>query len=254
MDTKKRITKKHISAFVALCIIPLLLIILGIGLLISDTLPNSAFVCKYIILPICTVLLFAVVIFSGRIHSAKITLSVLISIAFAIAYLALSFFGKFIILSHYENEELSTGFVDIVNVNKTMPSFSEIANPEKMKYYDYFSSQFGIFTCDVNALVCQYDKDTFLSQKKFLDEKYNFEQQTITDIYGYTCETTATINDYFFRILSAKDSNYPKNVFLIATNDITNEVVYMSFSDDDLDYIVSLTEFINEDCGWKYIK
>ena len=73
---------------------------------------------------------------------------------------------------------------------------------------------------------------------------------------GYACEPTAEINGYLFRALSIDEYelNYPKNMVLIATNADENEIVYMNFCDDDLDYIEVLDEFINDECGWKHIR
>jgi len=34
----------------------------------------------------------------------------------------------------------------------------------------------------------------------------------------------------------------------------TYYIIYISFYDDDIDYLTSLSEFINDDCGWKYIR
>jgi hypothetical protein len=51
-----------------------------------------------------------------------------------------------------------------------------------------------------------------------------------------------------------EEFNYPKRLMFVATNDETNEIVYLSFYDDDLDYIVSLGDFLIDDCGWKHIR
>lgn len=108
----------------------------------------------------------------------------------------------------------------------------------------------SLFTCDVNALICAYDEDTYSQQKALLEEKYVFQTDAVKG------EATAEVDGYYFRMLSKNEyeMNYPKEVVLIATNDETNEIVYMSFYDDDLDYIDSLDEFILEDCGWQYIR
>jgi len=43
-------------------------------------------------------------------------------------------------------------------------------------------------------------------------------------------------------------------LIFIATIDVTQEIIYMSYYDDDRDYITSLTDFILDDCGFKHIQ
>jgi len=92
-----------------------------------------------------------------------------------------------------------------------------------------------------------------MSQKALLDTTYTFQNDPMS-VDEYTCEPTAKINGYLFRALSIEEYElyYPKRVILIATNDEENEIVYMVFYDDDLDYIESLPDFINNECGWKH--
>jgi hypothetical protein len=71
---------------------------------------------------------------------------------------------------------------------------------------------------------------------------------------GYECEPVVELDGYTFRTLSLEDFNYPKRLMFVATNDDTKQIVYLSFYDDDLDYIVSLEEFLMDDCGWKHIR
>ena len=72
--------------------------------------------------------------------------------------------------------------------------------------------------------------------------------------HGFDCDPTVELDGYFFRTLSIEEFNYPKRLMFVATNDETNEIVYLSFYDDDLDYIVSLGDFLSDDCGWKHIR
>ena len=48
--------------------------------------------------------------------------------------------------------------------------------------------------------------------------------------------------------------SYPKKMGFVGTNDQTCEIVYLSFADDDLDYIESLSDFISNSCGFKHIR
>ena len=77
-----------------------------------------------------------------------------------------------------------------------------------------------------------------------LDDRTN-HQELVTNVDGYS-----------FRVLSSGEyeMDYPKEVVLIATNDETKEIAYLSYDDQDIDYIDSLDEFILDDCGWEHIR
>ena len=134
-----------------------------------------------------------------------------------------------------------------------MPSLSEVGQATHMAYYDYFSQQMGIFTCDADHLICQYDTEEYIAQKARLDEKYAFQINVMSES-GYDCEPAVELDGYHFRTLSIEDFMYPKRLMFVATNDETKEIIYLSFYDDDLDYIISLEEFLLDDCGWKHIR
>ncbi len=250
-EKKKRITKAQIIIFVILSFLPVAVIVFGIMQLIGGVLFNSSFLCAYFVFPVTAIMLFALVLFLVRKRSVKIGLCILVSFLYVCSFGFINTFGLYEELSRYENEEITTNYSD----NELMPSLSDIAEPEKMEYYEYFSSQMGFFTCDADVLICKYDDRTYEAQKAVLDEKYVFQNGPMS-AYEYDCKPIAEIDDYVFRALSIEeyDLYYPKEVILIATNDTENEIVYMSFYDDDLDYIDSLEEFIMSDCGWKHIR
>lgn len=99
-------------------------------------------------------------------------------------------------------------------------------------------------------MVCKYSEDEYLQKKSSLDEKYVFEIDDRTNK-----EQITEIDGYYFRMLSIAEyeMNYPKEVVLIATNDKTREIVYISYLDWDIDTISSLDEFILNNCGWEHI-
>ncbi|MBQ9993541.1 MAG: hypothetical protein IJP17_02400 [Clostridia bacterium] len=253
MNAAARITKSRIIAFTILSIIPVAAVVLGVILLTHDFLINRSFVLGFIIIPVCEILLLALVSFSGKRRLVKVISAGLILVLFTLAFLAVNAMGKFEQLSRYENEDVKSHYVE--NDNIPMPSLSDIAQPIEMHLYDYFSQFTIFFSCDVDILICKYDEDAYESQKALLDESYVFQSNSM-NARGYACEPTAEINGYLFRALSIDEYelNYPKNIVLIATNDDENEIVYMNFCDDDLDYIEVLDEFINDECGWKHIR
>ncbi|MBQ8404520.1 MAG: hypothetical protein IJX55_08900, partial [Clostridia bacterium] len=115
----------------------------------------------------------------------------------------------------------------------------------------------AIFTCNSYALISEYNEEEYEVQKALLNEKYIFQSEEM-GAFDTVCEHTAVVDGYFFRTLSVEGEykyiNYPKNMFLIGTNDQTKEIVYMYFNDIDLDYISSLEDFINDDCGFEHMR
>lgn len=120
----------------------------------------------------------------------------------------------------------------------------------------YHVSSFAfIFSSETDYLICQYSQEEYETQKNRLNSVYTFQTETIKDRYS-SCEPTAEIDGYQFKMLSIEQSEYgyPKNVYLIGYSDAAREIVYLEFYDIDLDYIRSLKEFIIDECGWKYIR
>ena len=107
-------------------------------------------------------------------------------------------------------------------------------------------------------MICHYGEDAYQQEKARVETAYTFQTQPM-EACGYTCDATAELDEYAFRVVayeegSSWDEYFPKSMFLIATNDTTREIVYLSFCDDDMDYIEDLDEFIRNDCGWKHIR
>lgn len=250
-QNKKRFAKSQIIALVFLSLLPIGVIIFGIKSLITGTLVNFSFLLAFFIFPVLTIVLFALILFLIRKRSVKIGLCIFVLFLYMCSFGFINTFGLYEELSLYENEEIKTNYTE----NELMPPLSDIANPEKLEYYEYFSSQMGFFTCDADVLICKYDYRTYKLQKALLDEKYVFQNGPMS-VYEYDCTSVVEIDGYVFRALSIEeyDLYYPKEVVIIATNDTEKEIVYMCFYDDDLDYIDSLEEFIMSDCGWKHIR
>lgn len=120
------------------------------------------------------------------------------------------------------------------------------------------TSEFLIFTNEVDALICQYASAEYEIQKELLEETYTFQTAPMMEC-GYFCNPTAKIGDYQFRALAIDGTysnaiHYPKCMNFVALNDKTQEIVYLSAYDDDLDFIQSLEEFLKVNCGWNHIR
>lgn len=253
----KKFSIPRIAAFAVACLLPLAAVFLGIILLMANTIVNISFVFGYILIPACAVIVSALLIFSDM-RTVKKTLLVLLCLGvLAYVFVEANIWGLFEMLDHYEGDAVSC-YESVSDSFSDMPKLSDVGEPEKLEYYDYFSQQGIVFTCDADVLICQYGESDYADQKAIVLDSYEFQQDAL-NACGYSCEPTAQIDGYCFRMLAVSDIYggelyYPKRLVLVATNDETREIVYMSFYDDDLDYIDSLTDFILHSCGWKYMR
>ncbi len=252
MDNKKRFGIEHIVVLILVSIFPVIIFVAGVGLIKDGMLITTSLVVSYFVFPVVAVLLFVVVLIKAKKDWLKGVLCVLVLVVFGLLVLTCRLFQEYEIINKYENEELKTKYAEITN--ELMPSLNELSNPQKLEYYHYVSN-FYIFECDAKTLICEYDEATYSQQKAELEKKYVFQSDSIIDDEN-NCKPFAKIDGYSFRMLSTEeyDMDYPKEVVLVATNDEKNEIVYMCFYDNDLDYIDSLDEFIIDDCGWEHIR
>ena len=257
MKITERTTKPRIAAYVISCVMPLLAIGFGIFLLLNDAILNSNFLIVMIILPVVTSVFLFCTIFSKIRISAKIVAVILILLIFVILFVFGFALGHFESLRRYEGEDAKQQFEESVYW-EVLPNLDELGQPDSVEYIDYFSSEFLIFTNEVDALICQYALAEYEIQKALLEETYTFQTASMT-ARGYSCNPTAKIGNYHFRALAIDGTygnaiHYPKCMYFVALNDETQEIVYLSSYDDDLDFIQSLDEFLKVDCGWDRIR
>ena len=253
---KERITTRRVIFFFISTVLPILCIALGCFLLFSDALFNLSFFITYIALPIISIVLLALLIFSKKRTVAKILLTVFILLAFIVSFLISSIFGTFEALTHKTDGEIGESYADVCQKFDNMPTLDELGIYNKVEHFDYFSSSFGIFTCDADTLIVRYDREDYQKQNALLDSRYVFQESGMTAL-EYTCMPSAEINGYSFRTLIidgkyGSDVDYPKKMVFIATNDKDCSISYTAFYNDDLDYIESLEEFLLINCGWKH--
>ncbi len=248
MNNKKRFDIYRVLSLVLLSILPIIAIIKGIELVKDGMILTNSIIFTFFVLPIIAVLLFVIILVKAKKTWAKVVMCFVVLIASIFCFVGFCGFQKYERINCYENEALQEQYAE--NTNAFMPALTEISKPEKLEYYHYEGSEF-VFQWESKVLVCEYSEDEYLQNKTSLDEKYVFRiddranKDQITDIDGYS-----------FRMLSTGEyeTDFPKENVLIATNDATKEIVYLSFYDQDLDYIDSLDEFILDNCGWEHIR
>ncbi len=254
MDMSNKNSKLRILIFVLLGLLPLAAIALGVILLTADTIVNITFLLTFVIIPVASIIGLALVTFSGKKRIVKVVLNTAVLVLFVLIFLGLNFFGRFEELVCYENDEIADHYV--ADSHSFMPSLTEVGQPIQTEYYTYYSEFGVVFSWDAGILICKYDDSTYEAQKNIVDTTYDF-QTALVEVSGSDVEPSVKIDDYQFRMLSLEGDyklDYPKYLAFIATNDAENEIGYIWFYDVELDYIESMTDLINNDCGWKYIR
>ena len=261
MSFRERVTKPRIITFLLLSLFPLGVIALSTSVLTNAYRFNVSVVLAFIVLPLILLAVLFLIVFSKEklkwwikgllIYGTLIWLGTF--------FLILLVFGRLEHFEHYQNEDVAKHYTTTIAEHyeyEHMPTLLEVGDPEKTGLYVYACET--IFYSEAHALMCQYDDAQYQSQKAAMEKTYVFQKDAI-DRYGVKCEPTAQIDGYTFRMVSVEgeygeELRYPNRMILIAANDETRELVYIAFYDADLDYIDSLSEFIMDDCGWKYIR
>lgn len=238
---KSRKTASFLLSFVITLIIDISIVT------VRHSIINISFVLTFFALPFIGLFLIFRLIFSEKKIISKIVLSVITAVVSISLIFGFFMVGCFEELTSYKNEKVEAPYSKITN--DSMPELNELGNPVNIELFKYYSS-FAVFHYDTDILICKYNEDEYSLQKELLDEKYIFLKE-----YDGNTEVSSNIGDYYFRLLSAVASDFPEEVVLVATNDEKNEVVYISCDNGYLNYSdKQLTEFIENDCGWKHIR
>ena len=126
MKMSFRFTVPRLIAMVLASLLPLAAIFLCVKLLTSDIVMSVTFVLTFILLPVVTLALLGLNIFGKRRVVGKTILSILLLIAFVCLFLFLNAFGKFEMLSHYENDQIPSHYRELQKNFPEMPTLSEV--------------------------------------------------------------------------------------------------------------------------------
>lgn len=138
----------------------------------------------------------------------------------------------------------------------------EIEAASSVEYHEVIDIAF-IFESDSYTLLCDYSEAEYKEALASLEVRCKFRTEAMgTGRYDVnhaeiTIEPYATIGDDRFRVLFPEDGDtfmFYKSCRMIVTNDVKRQIAYIVFTDYDLDYAEDLTAFINDYCGWKYIR
>lgn len=128
--------------------------------------------------------------------------------------------------------------IGYTSASYVLPELDSLPDYEGI-YYQYRHKRMVLFSADSLLLVITYDKETYIAEKKKL-EQYSFLDHIVGyDETYFIPEHKFSINSFTFRVLDQVDDKffYPKRFGMIATSDEKNSIAYMYFDDIDLDFI-----------------
>ncbi len=140
--------------------------------------------------------------------------------------------------------------------DEVMPTINEIGNYTKITTEEYIHRSL-FMDKEVYILNVQFESSEYQKQKELLETKYTYQADFITQEYAELPEIFPgfLLGGYVFKTLSLETYNltYPKQLYFIGISDATSEIIYISFSDIDLDYVYEqFNDFLKHECDWKH--
>ena len=156
------------------------------------------------------------------------------------------------------------------SVSKVFPGFLsaplELGPVNSVEYHTYMESV-AIWTMRSYTLLCRYDPSDYEAVKTSLETRHSFRTKPLDTEHAYPSKEVAQLepyarigNDCFRFVLPADEDNqngwddFYKRCLMVMTNDVEHEIGFIVFQDIDLDEAKDMAEFINDYCGWKYIR
>ena len=243
--------KQRIFRLIA-CLPSILLAGIGLITLIRGKIFNLTWLLAYAALPLFLAWLFCRLLRSKmKLFGKALTYSSILLLGFLLLT-AIALFGRFEWIHRYEGEALNREYPKSEAAGQLMPSPDELDSAQSIEYCAYSAQQL-IFSWHADALFCTYDPADYEAEKAQLSERFHFQQEKIGD-----CDPSVEADGYLFRLLDVEKYSqylwYPKKLMLIGANDQKREIVYLLYSDPDLDYIESTEKLLRNLCGWNYMQ
>lgn len=138
-----------------------------------------------------------------------------------------------------------------------LPQMKELEPYEDYRF-DYTATRMAFFQSHAYILIVSYDTETYLHKKAQLEQDYTY----LTDTFQGEKETEYhqphfDLDGFHFRAVQAGQRDYAdvKCIFFTGTSDDRNEIAFIYFHDQDLDFISpDLATFVVENTGWKRVR
>ena len=235
------------KALLALLLTPLLLMAVCV-IAFFTTVPFSiGFLITRAIIPFASAFAVMMLMLIKYKRSVRITSSLLAGTVLLVIVVFFSFVGHYEVLKTYEGDKAIERYGKEER-NPLMPASEELGDADKVEYYYYYSST-GMISYESKLIICGYDEAQYEARVSSLENRYVFQNGSCAD---------AKIGECRFRLLKidgeyGKSIEYPKRLVIIGEDDEKNEIVYIDFYNDDLDYIDDFEEFIKNELGWELI-
>ena len=245
------------TGFLAACVLPLAWLVLGILMLFGSVVLTGSYAFTYLILPaLCLLLLWRVIRGSKKAVVKWILCLLILAVTAMLVFIGMVW-GHFSIYERATGRTVPEKYESEIGLsNPWLPEADSVGQPLDTEYH-YFYNQLGfLFRSEYYALICTYSPEEYAAQVAALDTRCTFHTEPLG---SYEHQPLFTLGSYRFRFLEMDPEAvpllyYPKEMVLIGNNDETREIVLSYYSDSDLDDISSPQDFLEKDCGWKYIR
>jgi len=129
-----------------------------------------------------------------------------------------------------------------------LPKISELGNFVDYRFR-YQAYRVSLFQADSHILIAEYEPEEYAEAKAGLDYAWRTE-----GIKGETEDFPPVFSLNGFEFRAVEGGYYPKEMFFVGTCDETEEIAYIYFYDQDLDFISpDMAEFLIKESGWREV-
>lgn len=113
--------------------------------------------------------------------------------------------------------------------------------------FNYTAKRESVFQSHAYILILSYDAEEYEARKRTLETQYSYLEEIDEGISGL-------YNMSGFTIRAVEGGDYPNEMLFVAVSDTRQEIGYIYYYDQDLDYIDDpLGKFLAENTGWNDI-
>lgn len=120
----------------------------------------------------------------------------------------------------------------------------------------------AIFETNADILLCTYSPEAYTRQKAFLADSLDYQEEpmqawSFEEEASRSYEPVVQIGDDEFRFLKAPEKTTPsfyKTSVITVTNDRSCQIAFIYYTDTEMDGIDNMTDFLEEDCFWSFIR
>lgn len=133
--------------------------------------------------------------------------------------------------------------------------------PETMELHRCSRSA-AIFETNADILLCTYSPEAYTRQKSLLAATLDYQEEpmqawSFEEEMSRAYEPVVQIGDDEFRFLKAPEKATPsfyKTSVITVTNDRSCQIAFIYYTDTETDGIDNMTDFLEEDCFWSFIR